>query len=795
MGKRLGLGIQGLAAAAAIWAGAAAPLRATSDAIVRGRVTAAADGSGVPGAAVTLASAQEGTPNAHATTDAAGRFSFPVVTPGGYVLTVAADGFTTEARAIHLEPRDLRSIDIALHLRSVEEAVGVEAPLVSLGSTHSPSSTVLGAEHFEALPPTQHQNLTDAIVTAAPGMIRGHDDFVHVRGHEIALNPIINGVSFWENPHALFSPGISPTVIEAVNVMTGGFPAEYGNRFGGVLDVVTKSGLRMRNDGLAAGSLGEAGRRHLVGEFGGHRGQLGYYAFGSLSGSDRFLSPPDPEAIHDSGRTAHAFFQGDANLEEAGSLRFVAMGDAANLEIPKHPRDLDLRPAARADQRARQASAIGSWTRAGASTLASISGYGRWSRTRLSPAAGPLTARASVDRRLLTLGGKADVTRFVGRQAIKAGFEAVRLSPSEELFYDYEGYRALTHLLGWPHIHVAGGPIEFSGSETGGQLSAYIQDVIPVGRRVTVNAGVRVDRYDLAVAGTHASPRLNVAIDVGGRTLVHASYNRFFVPPPIEGVLSNAAGLTSRIREIGVPLPPLSPSVENQVEFGASRPAGPLQLALTGYFRASDNPVHTTVWPDSRVYSYASFDRERAYGLEGRVQASGLARYGVAAYLNYALGRVRFYNPVTGGFVTEAGHLSETSSFLAPMNQTHTMAAGATYRHARTGLWAGTTLEYGSGTPMGHGGGDHAHDHGGGGEDHEHGSGGAEVSHVPDHFTASVSAGLDLLRDGRRRGRMSLQLDVENLGNEIYLIAQEGEFSPAQYSIPRLVSVSLKYRF
>ena len=64
-------------------------------------------------------------------------------------------------------------------------------------------------------------------------MIRGHDDFVHVRGEEIALNPIIDGVAFWENPHAMFSAGVSPDIIETANVMTGAFPAEYGNRCGG----------------------------------------------------------------------------------------------------------------------------------------------------------------------------------------------------------------------------------------------------------------------------------------------------------------------------------------------------------------------------------------------------------------------------------------------------------------------------------------------------------------------------------------------------------------------------------
>jgi outer membrane receptor protein involved in Fe transport len=230
-----------------------------------------------------------------------------------------------------------------------------------------------------------------------------------------------------------------------------------------------------------------------------------------------------------------------------------------------------------------------------------------------------------------------------------------------------------------------------------------VQDDIRVSNRVTADLGVRLDRYDLVVTATHASPRLNLAVEVGGGAVVHASYNHFFVPPPVEGVLSSAAGLTSRIRELGIALPPVQPTTEDQFELGASSPAGPFQLGLTGYYRASNNPVHTTVRPDARIYSYASFDRAQAYGLEMKTEIPRLTRYGLNGYFNYALGRVYFYNPVTGGFVTEAEHLNSADRFLAPMDQTHTLTAGLTYRHSRSGLWIGTAVEYGSGTPTEHG--------------------------------------------------------------------------------------------
>jgi outer membrane receptor protein involved in Fe transport len=336
---------------------------------------------------------------------------------------------------------------------------------------------------------------------------------VHIRGHEIALNPLINGVSFWENTHAVFSAGLSPEIVEAANVMTGGFPAEYGNRFGGVVDIVTKSGLRMTERGSVAFSGGNARRRQLVADVGGRRGAFGYYLFGGTFDSDRFLSPPDPRAIHDSARGGHFFTRLDSTRQRAGSFSAIVMADGTNLEIPNTPIDVELRPLAQADQRTRQQTATLGWTRAWSdSTVVNASAYERWSRLRLLPARGPLTAQADLTRQLTTLGGKVDLTRLLGRHTFKFGVDAVNLRPEEDLFYNYDGYRAIAHVLGLPHIHITGQVIQFSGSDSGGQVSAYAQDNLQLGRRITLDAGLRLDRYSLVIEDTHLSPRLNLAV-------------------------------------------------------------------------------------------------------------------------------------------------------------------------------------------------------------------------------------------------------------------------------------------
>lgn len=769
---------------------AAAPAWAQVQSAIRGQVFAA-DGSVLGGAALVLQPAAGEGP-IETITDANGWFAFQGVRAGQYVLSVSHDGFAPQQLPFELEPREIKLISVSLDVRRLDVEVTVTAP-AAVASAHSPSSTVLTADRLDSLPSTSRTNLSDAIAAAAPGMIRGHDDFVHVRGHEVALNPLLEGVSFWENPHAVFSGGISPEVIETANVMTGGFPAEYGNRFGGVIDIVTKSGFGLQNNGSATLDIGNAGRRSAGADFGGHRSRLAYYLFGTAFESDRFLSPPDPAALHDSARGGHVFIGLDRHLDAAGSLRAVLMVDGTNFQIPKTPLDEELRPSADADQRTRQQSAIVRWTAAWPSDLfVATTLYQRWSQSRLEPAAGPLTAQASLTREVVTVGAKADVTRFAGRHGVKAGVDAVWLQPDEDLSYNYAGYRELTHLLGLPHIHIVGNEIVFSGHDTGGQISAYVQDALPIGDRLTANVGLRLDRHNLVAAATHLSPRLNLAYQLGAGAVLHASYNHFFVPPPIEGVLSSSAGLTALISEITVALPALEPTVENQFELGAAAPVGPAHLALTGYYRATDNPVHTTVWPDSRIYSYASFDRGRAYGLEAKADLPGLRRYGLTGFLNYALGRVDFYNPVVGGFVTEVDHLTATNRFPAPMDQTHTLMSGLTYRHGNSGVWTGTTFEYGSGTPVGHRG---SHEHASEGEgDHAH----AEASgtaRVPSHTGVSLSAGIDLLRGARSRPRLALRVDVENVTNRIYRIAQDNALSPAQFSIPRLISLNARLRF
>jgi hypothetical protein len=262
----------------------------------------------------------------------------------------------------------------------------------------------------------------------------------------------------------------------------------------------------------------------------------------------------------------------------------------------------------------------------------------------------------------------------------------------------------------------------------------------------------------------------------------------------VENVLASSAGLTRFISEIARPLPALLPIKENQFELGATQPIGhSLKVGLTGYYRISNDPPHTVLFPDSRFYTYGSFDKGKAYGMEIKAESPTIERLGLSGYFNYALGRVWFYNPVHAGFITEAEHLNERNKFLAPMDQTHTLTSGFSYRHRPSRVWTSMAFEYGSGTPGGHGAGDHEHEEGGDGHTHAPVIGGCGAR-CPSHFTQNLSIGWDAIATDEQP-RLTLQFNIENLSNNVYLISKESTFVQGQYSIPRFYSGSLKIRF
>src|SRR5439155_26958181 len=127
--------------------------------------------------------------------------------------------------------------------------VEVDSSYRSIDPEKTGSSQTITRQELEHLPDTAAENTSSLVSNVMPGARQSHDNFINVRGNEFSLHEFINGDSFPDNTQPQFSPGVSPQIFETVDLVTGGFTPEYGNRFGGILDITTRSGADLAGHG------------------------------------------------------------------------------------------------------------------------------------------------------------------------------------------------------------------------------------------------------------------------------------------------------------------------------------------------------------------------------------------------------------------------------------------------------------------------------------------------------------------------------------------------------------------
>jgi hypothetical protein len=689
------------------------------------------------------------------TTDSDGKFRIIALEAGAYRLRVQVDGYFPSSYDFVLRPRQPVSFTFELQKQeAVQQAVEVHANYLTVDPEKTGSSYTFSRQDLERLPDPMLESTNDLVNNLMPGASDSHDNFLAVRGTEFSLHEFVNGVSFLDNTQPQFSPGVSPQIFETVDLITGGFPPEYGNRFGGVLDITTRSGADLGGHGDLNLRGATLDNYDFNADYGGQAGRLGYYFFVDGFTSGRYLDPPEPKELFDFGKGSRATAQFDWRAGNADSFKVLLMGSGANFQQPNITEDQE---AGRDAQRhLRQYTAILGWLHTfSPQTLLHTSVYERTGADRVLPTSDPDTPLSSASRSSLTLGVKSDLSHSWRGHLFKAGIDLVRLREGESFFFDGRGD---------PDVFPP-----FQGWLKGGQASFYLQDHFSPVRNLTVDLGLRYDHFDLVDAGQQASPRVGLAYHIKQtKSVLHAAYNRLFSPPPIEYSLlasfigNNAIDPAQRVGNV-------RPYSQHYYEVGWSQEVAPrASFELNAYLHTGRNSFENHEISISRIFVPINFDRARSKGLELVANMRQLERLGISGRFQYALAKTYFYGPITGGFAGDEP-LVAGERIIPAFDQTHTGTAQIFYRNSWRGFWAGSALRYGSGTIVEHG------------------------PRLPQHFTADLVTGLTLWKAEPRW--LDFEFDVTNVSNSVYQIAKESEEIPIQYAPWRTVGGSLRFHF
>ena len=217
----------------------AAPVTAqvTSTGIIKGRVVDGETGEAMPYTNIYIAGTSIGT-----MTFNDGYFFLRGLRPGTYTVKASYIGYGLVTETVRLEPGGVAQVDFVLEVQAIYvEPFQVTAERALIEVDRTGTSHFLSAKQMAAMPLDQVVDM----IAHQPG-VSLQDNEIHIRGGRADDTQfIIDGMSV-NDPLAGGGYGYSvdPSIINEIEVLTGGFNAEYGQAVSGVVNISTKEGTK-----------------------------------------------------------------------------------------------------------------------------------------------------------------------------------------------------------------------------------------------------------------------------------------------------------------------------------------------------------------------------------------------------------------------------------------------------------------------------------------------------------------------------------------------------------------------
>jgi outer membrane receptor protein involved in Fe transport len=231
------------------------------------------DSSGgvLPGATVEAKSPKAVGTNT-AVTDAQGRYRFPALPPGTYVVTATLQGFKpAKVEDTVLALGQLMTVNLTLAVGGVSETVQVtgESPLID--TKQAASFTTVTEATIERIP--KGRDFASVISTAAGAQNETRQGGIQIDGSSGSENRfIIDGMDTTNLQGGTQGKQMLLDFIQEVQVKSSGYNAEFGGSTGGVVSAITKSGSNSMHGSAGIYNQGSWG-------YGDRRGYHRFYGY------------------------------------------------------------------------------------------------------------------------------------------------------------------------------------------------------------------------------------------------------------------------------------------------------------------------------------------------------------------------------------------------------------------------------------------------------------------------------------------------------------------------------------
>jgi hypothetical protein len=658
----------------------------------------------IQGARLTL-KAQNSDLTQSAETNANGEFVFSSVPIGNYNVTVSSDGFQQVSQDVIVQSDTRPILHFQLTVAGPNEHVLVRGAAVQATTDSSTPTTMLSRVDIQQTPGADRTNGMEMITDYVPASYVTHDMLHMMGGHQV--NWLIDGVPIPNTNIATnLGPQIDPRDIDYLEIYSGGYNADYGDRTYGVFNVAPRTGFEYNRECDLVVTGGNFYQTDDQISCGNHSQRFAYYL--SLNGnrSNYGLQTPTPQAVNDAVNGFGGFASLIYNANAKNQYRLVASLRRDYYQIPIDPdpnstgnqtypssglHDAEVEP---------DGYVTFSWVHTfDPKTLLTVSPFYHYNGADYRGGVNDTPVDSTVTQNANYAGLQAQLQRTFWKNDFDGGLYS---------FYQHQyNYFANVYTDGTPNVAPS------SVGVNGGVVSEFINDRFKVSPWLSLIAGLRETQFDSGSLAEHATdPRISGTLRIPRLNWVMSGfYGYFYQAPPLStacqaGASSSAGGCQLQIlaNDQGFTFSPLHGERDIQWQYGLTIPFGNWMVSANNYETRAENWLDHNNIGESNIFWPITWAYAQIQGWSLTLRSPDVFHFG-QFHLAYANQLAPATSPITGGLVcptpvTDACPFSPDNlpAGLSPVDhdQRNTLNVGFNGRFPGK-VTASTNVYYGSG--------------------------------------------------------------------------------------------------
>jgi outer membrane receptor protein involved in Fe transport len=302
----------------------------------------------VAGASIVLTDPTNVHPPTTLKVDASGAVTTQPLENHAWTLKTSADSYNIDTRSVRVTADTTSQVEVDLE-PVTEKVITVNGTVNVTRPNNADQSTVRDRTIIDKFPvsPGNSQSLTNVLRTT-PGMAQDSVGQLHPEGEHSSTSIYLNGFQLPGAFQGRFGQILSPTSIQSVEVLTGGYAPEYGRETAAILNVqlrsgtidpflsysLTGGGYSTYEGGLVAG--GQFGAAYGAPDENNRRARTFAYLFNMDARNTQNAEEapqPDDQTAHNAGNSYVSFGNFDWHLSNRDSLSLTVSDNPATVEV------------------------------------------------------------------------------------------------------------------------------------------------------------------------------------------------------------------------------------------------------------------------------------------------------------------------------------------------------------------------------------------------------------------------------------------------------------------------------